>query len=45
MRIATSLIRIIGDPILHKPGALFPKAPTLAQQKALEAQIDHAKSN
>lgn len=38
------LIRIIGDPILQKPGTLFPQNPSLEEQKNLSAQIEHAKS-
>jgi len=40
----TPLIRVIGDPVLQKPGALFPQDPTLQQQRELAAQIEHAKS-
>lgn len=38
------LIRIIGDPVLHRPGIQFPQTPTPAQQQELERQIEHAKS-
>ena len=32
------LIRVIGDPVLHRPGLLFPENPTLAQRQKLERQ-------
>lgn len=38
------LIRVIGDPVLHKPGKLFPNNPTIAQFQELEKQIEHAKT-
>lgn len=38
------LIRVIGDPILHKPGVLFPQNPTIEQQNELTNQIEHAKN-
>ncbi|GEM_PF-1100490 len=38
------LIRVIADPILHRPGILFPQEPTAAQRQELEKQIEHAKS-
>jgi peptide deformylase len=38
------LIRVIGDPILHKPGIPFPQDPTPAERQELERQIEHAKS-
>ena len=40
----SSLIRLIGDPVLQKPGGLFPEDPTHEQLKKLAAQIDIAKS-
>ncbi|MDI1353146.1 MAG: peptide deformylase [bacterium] len=38
------LIRVTGDPILQKPGILFPKDATPEQQQELSKQIEHAKS-
>lgn len=38
------LIRVVGNPILHKPGIVFPESPTLEQQEELAAQIELAKS-
>jgi hypothetical protein len=38
------LIRIIGDPVLHKPGIFFPQNPSETQRLDLEKQIEHAKS-
>lgn len=38
------LIRVIGDPVLHKPGIPFPKKPTAEQCIELSKQIEHAKS-
>ncbi|MBA2650768.1 MAG: peptide deformylase [Tatlockia sp.] len=38
------LIRVIGDPILHQPGALFPQTPTSEEQQELLRQIELAKS-
>lgn len=40
----TPLIRVTGDPILQKPGILFPEQATLEQQQELSKQIEHAKS-
>jgi peptide deformylase len=37
------LIRIAGDPVLQKPGTLFPEAPTPEQQHELATQIELAK--
>lgn len=38
------LIRVSGDPILQKPGILFPEQPTVEQQKELMMQIEHARA-
>jgi peptide deformylase len=38
------LIRVIGDPILHQPGIVFPDNPTPEQTEELLNQIEHAKS-
>ena len=38
------LIRIIGDPVLHKPGILFPEHPSKEELLELAWQIEHAKS-
>lgn len=38
------LIRVAGDPILQRPGILFPEAPTPKQLQELAAQIERAKS-
>jgi peptide deformylase len=38
------LIRVTGDPILQKPGLLFPETATLEQRQKLAKQIEHAKS-
>ncbi|RUQ85151.1 peptide deformylase [Legionella septentrionalis] len=38
------LIRVTGDPILQRPGMLFPFEPTLSERQKLEAQIELAKS-
>jgi len=38
------LIRIIGDPVLHKPGILFPINPSQEECIELDRQIQHAKS-
>ncbi|MDP3559473.1 MAG: peptide deformylase [Legionellaceae bacterium] len=38
------LIRIIGDPILHKPGIPFPENPTETELQELHRQIEHAKA-
>lgn len=40
----TPLIRVIGDPILQKPGILFPEYATQEQQQELAEQIALAKS-
>ena len=37
------LVRVIGDPILHKPGLFFPTNPTLKEKEALATQIEQAK--
>lgn len=39
-----SLIRIIGDPVLHQAGILFPSQPTDEEKKELDTQIECAKS-
>lgn len=36
------LIRIIGDPVLHKPGIIFPENPTEEEKHEFKKQIDHA---
>jgi len=41
---STPLIRVIGDPVLHQPGLLFPQHPSHEEKTALAAQIEHAKS-
>lgn len=38
------LIRVTGDPILQKPGILFPEDATPEQHQELSKQIEHAKS-
>lgn len=38
------LIRVTGDPVLQKPGILFPENATVAQRQELADQIEHAKS-
>jgi peptide deformylase len=38
------LIRVAGDPVLQRPGSLFPEASTPEQQQELAAQIELAKS-
>lgn len=38
------LIRVTGDPVLQKPGVLFPEDPTPEQQQELATQIELAKS-
>lgn len=38
------LVRIIGDPILHQPGHLFPTVPTMLERAELDRQIQLAKS-
>jgi peptide deformylase len=40
----TPLIRVIGDPILQRPGILFPQNPTPKQKQKLAAQIELAKA-
>ncbi|MGH7249597.1 MAG: peptide deformylase, partial [Minisyncoccia bacterium] len=40
----TPLIRVVGDSILHRPGALFPKNPNSEEEQALIKQIEYAKS-
>lgn len=40
----TPLIRIIGDPILQKPGIQFPQNPTPNELEELNIQIKHATS-
>lgn len=38
------MIRVIGDPVLHRPGSLFPIDPTQEEQQELVRQIECAKS-
>jgi peptide deformylase len=38
------LIRVIGDPVLHEPGIVFPQDPSETQRLELAKQIEHAKS-